>query len=666
MNFKGKLISASISFVLGTIVSALLAFTVDYFLINHELTYDIYSVNNIINTLMSERKVLKFFIAFEGLVITFILFILLIDNKPYQSRMMKITNKIFTPVPVGQNQYGSAKWLDSKKYKESFDYFELKPSKVKTLIDEGINDKKIITSHKEESVVIEEKDDDVTGLNKLFKNLETLVDKNMNNEITSNEYQEKLNELQLEIEKREELIVKIDKLREIELKLEKATNTINQFENLGDNALDTIKSEIDVLKIKIEEIYKLKLNKNISEEYAEEKLIKLNQSISEQEALLKDYEKLEELKKERKLLIIFLNGIQEELEHYDQELVSNLRGGIEKEEIKTEEVEGTTKSSTIQKTIIKKGGLVIGREKKPLNDKETIYFIGNDAHSLILGATRSGKSRCVVLQTIGTLGLAGESIFSTDPKGELYQYTNLFLTRLGYEVICIDFKNPLKSHRYNYLQPIIDAVDDGDLPKAIDATWDITAQLVGEASPNGEKIWTNGEASIIAASIMAVVYDNQSGEKRKYQNMTNVYFFIAEMCKTIGKTMPIVEYMKKQPDNHPAKGLLAISEIAPDKTRGSFFTAALTTLRLFTNPLINSMSSFSDYDPKDTGNKKMAIFVILPDEKSTYYSLAALLVSQHYIELSKNADEKGGRLDIRVNFVLDEFGNFSKIPYFAN
>ncbi len=309
------------------------------------------------------------------------------------------------------------------------------------------------------------------------------------------------------------------------------------------------------------------------------------------------------------------------------------------------------------------GGLVLGMSKKGLT-KQEIYFVEDDVHSLIIGATRSGKTRCLVLQTICTLGLAGESMIVSDPKGELFNYTGPFLKRLGYNVYAIDFRNPLKSNEYNFLQPIIDAVDRDDISAAIDATWDLTATLVGEAK--GERIWRDGEASIIASAIMSVVYDNKEGENRRFQNMTNVYFFIAEMCKPVGKTMPIVEYVKNLEDSHPAKGLLAISEVAPSKTKGSFFTAALTTLRLFTNPLINSMTCRSDYNPKDLGNSKTAVFIILPDERTTYYSLASLLVSQHYEHLVKAADAKGGRLKNRVNFVLDEFGNFTQISDFAN
>lgn len=295
---------------------------------------------------------------------------------------------------------------------------------------------------------------------------------------------------------------------------------------------------------------------------------------------------------------------------------------------------------------------------------EKIYFIEDDTHTLCLGATGSGKTRTFVLQSIGIMALAGESMIISDPKGELYQYSNPFLERLGYEVFAIDYKNPTKSNRYNYLQPIINTVDTGDVARAIDATWDLTSTLVGEAK--GERIWNDGESSIIAAAIMCVVFDNKDQPNRKYQNMTNVYFFIAEMCKPIDNKLPIVEYVKKLPDNHPAKGLLAISEIAPSRTRGSFFTAALTTLRLFTNPMIYSMTKESEFDMLDTGKKKRAIFIILPDEKTTYYSLASLFVDQQYMMLVNAADRRGGRLENRANFMLEEFGNFTKIPDFGN
>lgn len=51
----------------------------------------------------------------------------------------------------------------------------------------------------------------------------------------------------------------------------------------------------------------------------------------------------------------------------------------------------------------------------------------------------------------------------------------------------------------------------------------------------------------------------------------------------------------------------------------------------------------------------MAIYIILPDEKTTYYPIASLFVYQNYVALANFADEMGGELPVRVNFILDEF-----------
>ena len=60
------------------------------------------------------------------------------------------------------------------------------------------------------------------------------------------------------------------------------------------------------------------------------------------------------------------------------------------------------------------------------NNSEDVFFINKDTHSVIIGATRSGKSRCIVMESIGNTLLAGESIVVTDPKGELFAYTSEF------------------------------------------------------------------------------------------------------------------------------------------------------------------------------------------------------------------------------------------------
>lgn len=308
------------------------------------------------------------------------------------------------------------------------------------------------------------------------------------------------------------------------------------------------------------------------------------------------------------------------------------------------------------------GGIIVGYEKNKKEEK--IYYIDDNIHSLVLGATRSGKTRSIVLQTVGNLGIAGESMIISDPKAEIYHYTSKFLEDLGYKIITLDFKNPTKSTRYNFLQPVIDAVNNGDYRKAEEYAWDITQSLVGNEDTKMEKIWRDGEMSVIAGAIMSVVFDNK--EKPEHQNLTNVYSFISEMCKTVGQQMPINKYIESLPPEHPSSTIFNIARIAPEKTRGSFFTSALTTLRLFTSKSIYGMTCKSDFNLKESGERKTVTYIILPDEKTTYYSLASLFVYQNYVSLVESADNRGGELKVRVNYILDEFGNFTTIPSFGN
>lgn len=304
-------------------------------------------------------------------------------------------------------------------------------------------------------------------------------------------------------------------------------------------------------------------------------------------------------------------------------------------------------------------GLVLGMKRK--GEKEIISCIADDINTIIIGATRSGKTRTQILQSIWLRAATNQSMVISDPKGELYLYTHMYLEDNGYTVIDFDLRQPLKSKHYNYLEDINKAISENNIPKAIDKTWDLVSVIVG--IPKGEPLWTNGESAVIAASILAVSIEAEE----EYKNLTNVYYFIAYMCKSneYGE-MLITKYFESLPDSHPAKGVFAVAEISPERTRGSFFGSALATLRLFTNWNIADMTSKSDFDIKEIGKKKTALFIIIPDEKTTIYSLASLFVNQVYINLVETANKCGGRLPVTVDFFLDEFGNFPAIPSFGS
>lgn len=313
------------------------------------------------------------------------------------------------------------------------------------------------------------------------------------------------------------------------------------------------------------------------------------------------------------------------------------------------------------------GGLVLGKEDIKTSIfskrvKEKIYHITKDLHALIIGATRSGKTRCIVIQTIIDLILAGENVVVPDLKGELRDYTEDVAKKYGYEVIGIDFIHPYQSKRRNFLEPVIKALQRNDISRAIEETWSLVSQLVGEPPENGEKLWNNGEAATLAASIMAVCYDNQ--DHPEYQNLTNVFYFITEMCSDYRGALPLQFYIDSLPEEHPAKILLAATKVAAMRTRSSFYVSAIMTLKLLTIPAINQMTNASDFDIEkliDEG-KKVIIYLGLSARDKTYFPLASLFLRQISDLIDYVADEKyGGRVPVRWNFIDEEMGNFTKI-----
>ncbi len=307
------------------------------------------------------------------------------------------------------------------------------------------------------------------------------------------------------------------------------------------------------------------------------------------------------------------------------------------------------------------GGVLLGY---PDRKCRRAYVQTEDSHTLVIGTTRCGKSRCNVLPTICLQALAGESIIAVDPKAELWGYTKDFLVSRGYEVIAVDFKNPQKSARYNFLQPVVDAVLLGNLPLAVQRARDVSAMLVPDNfNTQIDPIWKDGQRAALTMSILAVCIECKNPLQH---NLSNARAFMTAMCAEHGpkRLLPLELYLQQLPKSSPLHMAMGIAKIAPEKMRGSFYTSALTTLDLFSDPYIHSMTAVTDFDYAMTGERKRAIFLILPDERSTYYPLAALFVYEQYQALVLAADKRGGRLPIRVNFDCDEFGNFVKIPDF--
>ncbi len=302
------------------------------------------------------------------------------------------------------------------------------------------------------------------------------------------------------------------------------------------------------------------------------------------------------------------------------------------------------------KNLNSSAGIIV--DYKKYREKEIIKYLTKEVHTIIFGTTGIGKSRRLLLTSVWLDICAGVNICLTDIKGDIYAYTTEFAKKKGYKQIVYDLRDPEKGMHYNYMEEIVKCLEKGDISEATDRTWDLVSTLVGEAK--GEKLWTNGESATIAAVILLVAQD----APENCRNLTNVYYFLQHMCKSDEEgNMPINEYLQNLPDSHPARGAFAAAEIASVRTRSSFFTSAISTLRLFTGYSIAEMSSRSDYCFDNFDEEKTIVYVILPDEKQTRYELCTLYIDQIYVKLLEAAKQKGGSLDRKFIFKWDEFGN---------
>lgn len=308
------------------------------------------------------------------------------------------------------------------------------------------------------------------------------------------------------------------------------------------------------------------------------------------------------------------------------------------------------------KGLTKDTGIIVDYQKK--GSKEIIHYLNEAVNTIILGATRCGKTRRLLMTSTWLNLLAGINLMIIDVKGEIFAFTSKFAKILGYEIRTLDFRNPEKSMHYNYMEEINQLLREKRISEAVNKAWDIVSVLVGESK--GERIWTDGQCATIAAAILIISQDAPEWAK----NLTNVYYFLAYMCEPDPETgdMPITDYLENLPASHPARGAFQIAKIAPFRTRSSFFTSALATLRLFTDWNVADITSSFDYTFADTDDKKVITYIILPDEKTTYHPLGAIFIKQYYESLVEQAIKKGGELDRRFIFREDEIGNFPVIP----
>lgn len=291
-----------------------------------------------------------------------------------------------------------------------------------------------------------------------------------------------------------------------------------------------------------------------------------------------------------------------------------------------------------------------------LSDGKKVYVDGEDTHTLIFGATGSKKTRLFCMPAINLFIKAGESFVATDPKGELYKKTSGYAEAEGYNIVVLNFRDIGKGNMWNPLALPYERYKDLDTETAMSLLNDFVATIAAPQKENKDDAFWTEMASAFALANLLVLFESGSKEEINVGSLSKLCHRESE--KSLEFLLEIMSKNSVAGMNYA--GVLA----APEKTRQSIYAVLYGMLRIFnTQENLTRMLSGNTINIKKFGREKTAVYIIVPDEKTTYHFLVTTFIKQVYEVLIGEAQkEENFTLPIRVNFVLDEFCNIPKVP----
>jgi len=288
--------------------------------------------------------------------------------------------------------------------------------------------------------------------------------------------------------------------------------------------------------------------------------------------------------------------------------------------------------------------------------------IGFDAHKhrrnlnvLVCGGSGAGKTRFYCKPNVMNCS-SNTSMVILDPKGEIARDTGHLLKANGMEVKVLDLINMWRSHCYN---PFVYLKDDNDVQRLV-------TNLFKSTTPKGaqtqDPFWDTAASMLLLALTFYLKYEAppdeqnfpmvmemlRAGEVREdddsYQSPLDELFDRLEM---------------RNPD-HIAVKYYRDYRSGSAKTLKSIQITLAARLEKFNLESLSALTATDELDLESIGEKKTALFIIIPDNDSSFNFLVSILYTQLFQQLFYAADHKyGGSLPVHVHFLMDEFANVS-------
>ena len=298
---------------------------------------------------------------------------------------------------------------------------------------------------------------------------------------------------------------------------------------------------------------------------------------------------------------------------------------------------------------------------------KTVYVDGSDAHTMLVGSTGSKKSRLVVMPTIHTLAAAGENIIICDPKGEIYKRTAGVLQKMSYEVHAINLREPQKGDGWNVLSIPFRHYCNNEIDKACEYINDMTINLIPIIAK--DPYWDYCSRDLFFGLVMLLFkICREKNLPSNYVNISCVLQLKQELFfSTISGEIQNSTLWNYAKNDDVVRMRLNGIVICPEKTLSCIISTFDQHMSCFSlQPQVTEMLSESTFNVTDCGFKKKAIFMIMPDEKTTFHKIITIFLKQIYEILIVSAfnNTEDNHFPVRINFLLDEFSSLPTISDF--
>ena len=274
-------------------------------------------------------------------------------------------------------------------------------------------------------------------------------------------------------------------------------------------------------------------------------------------------------------------------------------------------------------------------------------------NTLIIGGSGAGKTRFYAKPNVMQ---ANTSLIILDPKGEIARDEGHLLEEKGYVVKVLDLINMERSHCYN---PFVYLQTDNDVQRLVTNLFKATTP---KGSHSNDPFWDTAASMLLLALVFYLWYEAPEEEQN--------FPMVMEMLRAgevredddsyISPLDLLFNQLEVENKNHIAIKYYRDYRSGSAKTLKSIQVTLASRLEKFNLSSLSALTQTDELELETIGEKKTALFAIIPDNDTSFNFLVSMLYTQLFQQLFYCADHKhGGRLPIHVHFLMDEFANVS-------